>query len=807
MTEEDIRQQSYNDELIKLRLSNISLNARPKVERRVPVKQIVTQQQIDDYRRKLNKPVKVEGVNYKYSTPDSEPILEQVDDTVIEKVLSESDIEDGRKLIKKYVEERNKYMAYMDEMGQKKKDLIYGLNNNPLYIEDLEKIKKLKQEEKDIEKEMNKLVNTKRKNRGSISGIFKYKDEYDKLDIKLNEIKNKIVDAGIYNENDEENLNKKIKEIDELIDDIKIAIKDKESDIEYIQQEIRNNEQNKSINQAEEQRVKEINKGRVKNYQNELNQLNRGEFSIVQQGNETEQEWLERLGEFGETLYDDDKLNLESNIYNVKELRKNLKELIKDDVIIDDVIRAFNVVEEDVYQLNTIFNPYIKNKFIKLYGKFNPRITFDNVYNLLSDLLYQGKHGLKKENNGIDESDDGVEIKKSNLDNSTKNDEDNINTSSSNETTPQLEYKVGSLLSKVGSMLSDQLTGKPLNLEYESTNEEYNQPNEDYNQPNEEEQQPNEKELYNTEKLKIATYDNSFMIYNRENEKVLFLKLSSNLNSILLAYDNDGKGEIRDSNDAKGRYRLYGGRDGISFNGKTFIKWLSEKTNVYSVKTDEKKGIENDTDIILKYFGGSGTLTKITKYLKEEYGMTNTQQKIIKDSSGKNIKKNDGTDLMGFGLGLPKDIPKELIPFGRCKLHLYKLYYDNEFVLKDSSGFNIPGLRNVKVSDEFVELIMKIHNKENISQSFIKKLSKAEQDLYDLVIFKCGLKNLDIDHKTNVKNLKEKLATIEGEIEAGNDNKEVLKELYDVLQQLVIYKSINVSEAKKHYNSIKNDFF
>lgn len=102
---------------------------------------------------------------------------------------------------------------------------------------------------------------------------------------------------------------------------------------------------------------------------------------------------------------------------------------------------------------------------------------------------------------------------------------------------------------------------------------------------------------------------------------------------------------------------------------------------------------------------------------------------------------------------------------------------------------------------------MKIHNKENISQSYIKKLSKGEQELYDLVIFKCGLKNLDIDHKTNVKKLKEKLATIEGEIEAGNDNKEVLKELYDVLQQLVIYKSINVSEAKKHYNSIKNDFF
>jgi hypothetical protein len=822
MPVEDIRQQNYNDELIKMKLQTISLNARPKVERRAPVKQIVTQQQIDDYRNKLNKPVIIGGIKYKYSKPSEAPDLEEINEDILDIALTNEQIGNTRLNIKTLTEEYNANIEKIVELEQQKKDFLYRVNNEPDYIEFLGKIDELKQQKKDIEKEiinkeklLNRIIIDDRIPIKDKKGkIEKEKNDINDLQEKLDKIAKQIEEGKADKLTVGDVINGKIRIIEDQIDKIKEENEGKQKNTMILQQRLNNNEQQKSINQAEEQRVKEINKGRVKNYQEQLNQLNSGQFSIIQQENETEEEWLERLNQMGDTIFDDDRINLESNLYNVKELRKNLKEIIKDDVIIDDVIRAFNVVEEDVYQLNTIFNPYIKNKFIKLYGKFNPRITFDNVYNLLSEILYQGKHGMKKDNDGTDEKDDDVEVKKSNLDMSTQTDEDNINTSSSNETVPQIEYKVGSMLSNLGSMLSDKLTGKPLTLEYkptneeyEPTNEEYNQPNEEYNQPNEEEQQPNEKELYNTEKLKIAIYDNSFMIYNKENEKVLFLKLSSTLNSILLAYDNDGKGEIRDSNDAKGRYRLYGGREGISFNGKTFIKWLSEKTNVYSVKTDEKKGIENDTEIILKYFGGSGTLTKITKYLKEEYGMTNTQQKIVKDSSGKNIKKNDGTDLMGFGLGLPKDIPKELIPFGRCKLHLYKLYYDNEFVLKDSSGFNIPGLRNVKVSDEFVELIMKIHNKENISQSFIKKLSKAEQDLYDLVIFKCGLKNLDIDHKTNVKNLKEKLATIEGEIEAGNDNKEVLKELYDVLQQLVIYKSINVSEAKKHYNSIKNDFF
>jgi hypothetical protein len=825
MTEEDIRQQSYNDELIKLRLSNISLNARPKVERRAPVKQIVTQQQIDDYRSKLNKPVIVGGKKYKYSKPGEVPDLEEINEDILDIALTNEQIGNTRLNIKTLTEEYNANIKKIVELEQQKKDFLYRINNEPDYIEFLGKIDELKQQKKDIEKEI--INKEKLLNRIIIDDripvkvkkekIEKEKNDINKLDIKLNEIVKQIEEGEAGKLNVGDYINDNIRKVEDQIDKIKEENEEKQKNTMILQQRLNNNEQQKSINQAEEQRVKEINKGRVKNYQEQLNQLNSGAFSIIQQENETEEEWLERLNQMGDTIFDDDRINLESNLYNVKELRKNLKEIIKDDVIIDDVIRAFNVVEEDVYQLNTIFNPYIKNKFIKLYGKFNPRITFDNVYNLLSEILYQGKHGMKKDNDGTDEKDDDVEVKKTNLDKSTDVDDldQSKNTSSSVGEEPQLGFRVGSMLNTAATMFTDKLTGKLPALEYYPSGSDYEtQGEKKYDEEDGEDKEDEEDkekftdiDLYNESDFKIGAYKNSFMIYNKKNDKVLYLRVASNQQSILIAYDNEGKGVIKDSVDAIGRYRLYGGREGIPFNGESFIPWLSKKTGVYSVKTDERKGIENNVELIKEYLGGSGTLTKITKYLKEKYGMTSTQQQIVRDSSGKNIKKNDGTDLMGYGLGLPKDIPKELIPFGRCKLHLYKLYYDNEFVLKDSSGFNIPGLRNVKVSDDFVELIMKIHNKENISQSFIKKLSKAEQDLYDLVIFKCGLKNIDIDHKTNVKNLKEKLATIEGEIEAGNDNKEVLKELYDVLQQLVIYKSINVSEAKKHYNSIKNDFF
>jgi hypothetical protein len=722
MTEESIRQQSYNDDLIKLKLHNISLNARPKVERRAQTKPVVTQQQIEDYRIKMmRKPVIIGGKKYKYTQPDQVPNLENVDDTVIQNVLTDKDILIKRKNLRDASDELNSTLERIKTMELNKKEKIIERNNEPDLTE-------------------------KRKIIAEITVII----------------------GGI------KELRELIKEIEEYIVSVQI--------------EIRNNEENKSINQAEEQRVKEINRSRVKSYQEQLSQINEGQFSVIQQDNETEEEWLIRLNEMAESPYDEERIKLESDIYNIKELRKNLKELIKDDVIIDDVIRSFNVVPNDVFQLNKIFNPYVKNKFIKVYGKFNPRIDEQTVYDFLSELLYEGKHGKKKENDGTDDIDNDVEVKKENLD----------KTSSSSVDEPKLGSVVGSMLNTAASMFADKLTGKPVGLL-------------EYKPPDEEEKDEEEKDedtfIYSGDRFDIilSKKNNDLKIYSHDNQKEFFIKPATT-----------AKGQPRfliSKTGNEGEFFLFGGEKGIS-TGADILDYLSVWSEVYGDGKANREAENNridppqlDYSIIKKYLGKSKT--NIHANLRN-YGLTTTtpkKKKIKYDDNREKFANLNNKELIGWGVGLPKDIPKELIPFGRCKLHLYKLYYDNEFVLKDSSGFNIPGLRNVKVSDEFVELIMKIHNKENISQSFINKLSKGEQDLYDLVIFKCGLKNLDIDHKTNVKNLKEKLATIEGEIEAGNDNKEVLKELYDVLQQLVIYKSINVSEAKKHYNSIKNDFF
>jgi hypothetical protein len=771
MPVEDIRQQNYNDELIKMKLQTISLNARPKVEKRAPVKQIVTQQQIDDYRIKLNKPVIVGGKKYKYSKPGEAPDLEEIDDTVIVEVFTDERINSGLDLIKDLTNDYNKYLKDLEGLEEQKKDYLYTVNNSSGNLDLIKASNALEQKKKDIEKEIKERKIKYKKYGENMLDEYTYEEKIDELEEKLDVIKKEIKDAEIASMYIDINIRDKIKEIDDEILAKKKEIEDTVQEITTIQQSIRENDNKKMNNQAEEQRVKAINRERVKNYQEQLNQLNSGQFSIIQQENETEGEWLERLNQMGETIFDDERIKLESNLYNIKELRKNLKEIIKDEVIIDDVIRIFNVVENDVYQLNTIFNPYIKNKFIKVYGKFNPRVTEKMVVDFLNDILFQGKHGISKTNDGVDDEDDDVVIDKDNLkdddvaiDKDNLKDDGDINTSSSNKTTPlTLEYK----------------PPKEEGPKEEETKEEETKESKPYKKEKLGFDDDTYETKYLSDRFEIGVSNNIVRLinyYGKGGGTKVYIKVATN-RQILLS--KSGKPET---------FKVYG-NTGISIYGQ-FIPWLGENFDLYT-----KDDYPEIKEILA---GGKGTAVEIHKFLQSEYGLKTISPDRV---------QYKGEQVKGWGVGLPKDIPKGLIPFGRCKIHLYKLYYDNEFVLKDSSGFNIPGVKNVKVSDDFVAIIMKIHNNENVNQSFIKKLSSNEQDLYDLFIFKCGFKNLDNDHKSKIDKLKSNLEVIQGEIEAGNDNKEILKELYDVLHQLSVYKCISLNDAKKHYNTIKNDYF
>jgi hypothetical protein len=65
---------------------------------------------------------------------------------------------------------------------------------------------------------------------------------------------------------------------------------------------------------------------------------------------------------------------------------------------------------------------------------------------------------------------------------------------------------------------------------------------------------------------------------------------------------------------------------------------------------------------------------------------------------------------------------------------------------------------------------------------------------------KAGLKRkFNVNNVRALEALKKRLELVEGELEAGNDNKDIVKELYEIGYKLAYLGAIKVSEAKIHY--------
>ena len=144
-----------------------------------------------------------------------------------------------------------------------------------------------------------------------------------------------------------------------------------------------------------------------------------------------------------------------------------------------------------------------------------------------------------------------------------------------------------------------------------------------------------------------------------------------------------------------------------------------------------------------------------------------------------------------------EEIPK-VINFGKNKLLLNKLYYNNILSVKDGKMHSIEALKNQHVSDEFVKVIYNIYN--NQSNNNIN-LSDKELELFHLLLFVSGLnkkKNIDIKRDDNVHKLKERLLLVESQIKAGNNNPAVKEELKQIIKKLYLYKAISLNNAKEY---------
>jgi hypothetical protein len=179
----------------------------------------------------------------------------------------------------------------------------------------------------------------------------------------------------------------------------------------------------------------------------------------------------------------------------------------------------------------------------------------------------------------------------------------------------------------------------------------------------------------------------------------------------------------------------------------------------------------------------------------QDHNIEAVDQSLISDRP---MKKAGTTLTKHWGMGLnshPKSIP-DVIEFGDKHLLLKKLYLNNILSIKNKHNLKISGFNNVKVSDLFIEIIYDIINNSNYHNK-LNKLSEGEQELLEHLLKVCNLHKIH-GSSINIDKLKKGLEILEGEIQAGNNNKLLQKKLRDILNKMVHYNLISAPQSNKH---------
>ena len=270
----------------------------------------------------------------------------------------------------------------------------------------------------------------------------------------------------------------------------------------------------------------------------------------------------------------------------------------------------------------------------------------------------------------------------------------------------------------------------------------------------------------------FGTETNSFVISNKANSNSIYLKIGQKYRKVVF-------------------YSISSNKQG-SFQAIRERGPPQEETIRYLFG---KEYLDLSTFARTKILGGAKTIDDLYDVLETQY--------LLKPITDIKTIRFAGHKKYGWGLSHPDQEIPPYAKFGNIVIALNKLFYKNLLSLATKTGHKIEGLKNTKVSDTFVEIIMKLYNNEDVSH-LVKTLSTNETNLYNSILFVGGLhKKFKNSHKDSISSLKEKFNICEGEILSGNNNPEVLKELKDTLLKLHNLNAISLNEIKKYLKQFK----
>jgi len=160
--------------------------------------------------------------------------------------------------------------------------------------------------------------------------------------------------------------------------------------------------------------------------------------------------------------------------------------------------------------------------------------------------------------------------------------------------------------------------------------------------------------------------------------------------------------------------------------------------------------------------------------------------------------------IVGASVGITHEKLPNLVPFGNYYINPDKLYYKNILAVRQAGNQPINGYTDVKVSDNFTDIIFKMLKGDQISKYDFNLLSEKEQMIYDNLIYMSKLNKSH--HNTvdkTVQKMKDRFSVLEGEIEAGNTNDMILQEIYELLFKMSKNNIISHNEARRYWKELK----
>jgi hypothetical protein len=512
-----------------------------------------------------------------------------------------------------------------------------------------------------------------------------------------------------------------------------------------IQRILNDNEQAVSNYQREVSEVQAENARRRRIYEDAVKSVNTGRNFVAMLPDETADEYKQRLRDIGDSTANTDAVQAAAGLLYTDRLREKMSEITRDDVLIGDFIRRLSTDER--YSLVKTFELF-KKKILEIFGVNNSNLSADDLVNIAEELADIVATRAIAEPLGFKEIDERDER-------------------------PVLAFAV-----EEGSEVPATESEPPLG---------------DY---------------VLTEDAKILREERKGHLLAYANQGVPLPPMAKLTIEKQTIFDNELK-RIRRHLNAKAKEGSSASRGGI----KTFFTRaeppapppaapeapaefdfaLSElQLAIQAVASDLAD--EDAKDRLLAVMTDSAT------------GNPRTKESLIKVLKTSGFYKDviarvptRGSGMRGMSIKYPK-----IVPFGLIEVSPHKLFYEN--ILKITrKGKHLTGFPNVKVSNDFVSFMFKVLEGEQPTLRDVNKLSVGEKQLFDSVVFTAGLQKKVESTGSGVKQkLKDRMALIEGEIEAGNTSDELIKEARQILQHLARMKIIGHRAAAGHLKQLIN---